>query len=268
MAKKKAARGSEDDVLRVFMALIGGALLLKALTDWEEASAYSIVAGSFFMAVALGLNSLVFPIFTAGFAVSDFFSRLFFRRSNKRRKGGKAVLDLTPLKADGNPRPVPTLKELASNAAAILEAESDLDDDPFIPGPQHSELDLLRQLYGHWRCDWFAVAVNAVTGWEIVAAGSPGESSVHRLLRDPFGRLVDVYGYVTMDDLRKRYEIDDLEIFEENDMNSAYDLQAEYLPDLAAAMLYLKVKPFVSMRAQVLEWVKYGPQDVGPKGRL
>jgi hypothetical protein len=155
---------------------------------------------------------------------------------------------------------VPTLKELADDAFAVLAAESDDRAQRFVDGVRRPDLDLLRELYGHCRCDWFAGALHVMTGWQIVAAGSPGSAPVHLLVRDSAGRLVDVYGYVTVADLRERYGVADLEIFEPGDMHSGHDLAVEHVPSVAASMLYLELEPFVSLRTEVLDWVTSLPE--------
>ena len=108
--------------------------------------------------------------------------------------------------------PLPSIDELGENAAIVLECDEDLLERPFERLPHHTALDLVVLMYAHDRCDWFAFVLREATGWPVVAAASPGEASAHRLNRDPQGRLVDAYGHVTLDDLRQRYGIGDLEI--------------------------------------------------------
>jgi hypothetical protein len=75
-------------------------------------------------------------------------------------------------------------------------------------------------------------------------------------VRDSEDRLVDVYGYVTVDDLRLRYGIDDLVVFENNDTKSRKDLSEDWIPEFVAAMLYLPDEPFVSLRSELMAWVQ------------
>lgn len=274
-AKKRTPAASDFDVLRVFMLFIGGVQLFNAARNWEDASIFQIVMGTYFLAMALGGETLILAVFKAGFAASDFFGALFAKvgwRSNTPPKQTKRrSTDNTPAFVPlASERPIPTLKELAEEAIIVLDADSDFYEEPFVRGPQHTDLDVIRELYGHCRCDWFAVALNVVKGWEIVAAGSPGQRSVHRLVRDPQGRLVDVYGYVTVEELQARYGISDLEIFDELDVESTYEVRDEYIPDFVAAMLYLPTEPFQSMRRELRIWVRYGgaSQTLGASAQM
>jgi hypothetical protein len=189
-------------------------------------------------------------------SIGNFFNKMFVEGRVDWAGDRKSDFDIATSGTGIAERKVPTLKDLAENAVLLLEAEEDFYDDPFVPGPEHSEIDILRQVYGHNHCDWFAVALNVVKDWEIVAVGSPGKPSVHRLVRDSEGRLVDVYGYVTVDDLRLRYGIDDLVVFENNDTKSRKDLNEDWIPEFVAAMLYLPYEPFASLRNELMAWVQ------------
>jgi hypothetical protein len=168
-------------------------------------------------------------------------------------------------------KPLPTLDELGEEAAEILECDSDLGSDllsePFVREPHHTPLDLIHELYAHDRCDWFAAALREVTGWPVIAVAAPGEASAHRLNRDPQGRLIDCHGYVTLDDLRRRYGIDDLDIAECAGVLKGYEPKAEHLPLVAVVMLHLPTEPFVSLRGQVEAWVRYGPDNGSMAGK-
>jgi len=70
--------------------------------------------------------------------------------------------------------------------------------------------------------------------------------------------LVDAYGHVTLEDLRWRYDIDDLEIVDHPEIDPDLAPSPSDLPCIAAAMLHLPTEPCVSMRDQIEAWVRYG----------
>jgi hypothetical protein len=154
--------------------------------------------------------------------------------------------------------PLPSLDELGEDAAIVLECDEDLLERPFERRPHHTALDLVIRMYAHDRCDWFAYVLREATGWPVVEAASPRKPSAHRLNRDPQGRLVDAYGHVTLDDLRQRYGIGDLEIVEDAVIRRDFAPDRRYLARLGCAMLYLPWEPFASMRGALEAWVRHG----------
>jgi hypothetical protein len=242
---------------RILAVLIGLMGLVTAVVDWRSFPVFTAVMGMFFLIAGVGGDE------GAGFldrCVNDVMRAIAkavgwcWRQVGKLT--GRKAEDATP--AWLGDEELPTLEVCGEQAASLLEADSDLVDEPFEREPHHTALDLLRQLYAHDRCDWFAVALREATGWPVVGAASPGEYPAHRLNRDPQGRLVDAYGHVTLDDLRWRYGIDDLEIVDHPEIAPDLAPSPSDLPCIAAAMLHLPTEPFVSMRDQIEAWVRYG----------
>lgn len=89
-------------------------------------------------------------------------------------------------------------------------------DDMEYPGESPSELtdaqvlQVIRQQYTSSDCGDFAVALTRRTGWPIVNFVSAGKGLIHSAVRHPTGRFVDVSGFVTLEELRRRYKARDL----------------------------------------------------------
>lgn len=242
---------------RILAVLIGLMGLVTAVVDWRSFPVFMAIMGMFFLIAGVGgdegagfLDRCVNDVMRAIAKAVVWCWRLVGKLT------GRKAEDTTP--GWLGDEELPTLEVCGEQAADLLDADSDLVDEPFERQPHHTALDLLRQLYAHDRCDWFAVALREATGWPVVGAASPGEYPAHRLNRDPQGRLVDAYGYVTLDDLRWRYDIDDLEIVDHPDIDPDLAPSPSDLPCIAAAMLHLPTEPFVSMRDQIEAWVRYG----------
>lgn len=257
--KSSSAIGMPFRILAVLIGLMG---LVTAVVDWRSFPVFTAIMGMFFLIAGLGGDE------GAGFldrCVNDVMRAIARALAWCWRLVGK----LTGRKAEDNTpawlgdEPLPSLEDCGEQAAIVLEADSDLVDHPFERKPHHTALDLLRQLYARDRCDWFAVALREATGWPLVAVGSPGEYPAHRLNRDPQGRLVDAYGHVTLEDLRRRYRIDDLEIVDHPKIHPGFEPSPRDLPCIAAAMLHLPTEPFVSIRGPLEAWVRYGHRFPG-----
>ena len=113
-------------------------------------------------------------------------------------------------------RPIPTLEELAEEANIVMESEFDDGPEVFERSPKNTALDLLRLQYAHCECRYFAFALRELTGWPIVLAVEPGGLLCHQLNRDAQGRLVDVTGFVTIEELPGRYRGIELEVRADN----------------------------------------------------
>lgn len=242
---------------RTVAVLIGLVSVASAVVNWRSFPIFTAVMGLFFLIAGFGgdeglgfLNRSVSGGVGAIVRAAVWCWRLVGKLT------GRKAEDNTP--AWLGDEPLPSLEASGENAAILLDADSDLVDHPFERMPHHTALDLLRQLYAHDRCDWFAVALRAATGWPLVAVGSPGEYPAHRLNRDPQGRLVDAYGHVTLDDLRRRYRIDDLEIVDHPEIHPDFEPRPCDLPWIAADMLHLPTEPFVSIRDPLEAWARYG----------
>lgn len=57
-------------------------------------------------------------------------------------------------------------------------------------------------------CGGLAIALHDATGWPIVAVGSHHGEALHYMARRPDGRLIDIEGAHTDDDVTLEYEID------------------------------------------------------------
>ena len=242
---------------RILAVLIGLMCLVTAVVDWRSFPIFMAIMGMFFLIAGVGgdegagfLDRCVNDVMRAIAKAVVWCWRLVGKLT------GRKAEDATP--AWLGDEALPSLEDYGEHAAILLDADSDLVDEPFEREPHHTALDLLRELYAHDRCDWFAAALREVTGWPVVGAASPGEYPAHRLNRDPQGRLVDAYGYVTLDDLRWRYGIYDLEIVDHPEIHPDLAPSPRDLPWMAAAMLHLPTEPFVSMRDRIEAWVRYG----------
>jgi len=155
-------------------------------------------------------------------------------------------------------RPIPTLEELAEDANIALECEFDYGPELFERSPQNTALDLLRLQYAHCECRYFAFALRELTGWPIVLAVEPGGLVCHQLNRDVQGRWVDVTGFVTLEELPRRYRGIELEVREGKTFDENDQPDDDKVAQVMAAMLYLPHEPFTSLSAQARLWVRHG----------
>lgn len=155
-------------------------------------------------------------------------------------------------------RPIPTLEELAEEANIVMESEFDYGPEVFERSPENTALDLLRLQYAHCECRYFAFALRELTGWPIVLAVEPGGLLCHQLNRDAQGRLVDVTGFVTLEELPGRYRGIELEVREGKTFDDNDKPEDDKVAQVMAAMLYLPHEPFTSLSAQASLWVRYG----------
>ena len=66
--------------------------------------------------------------------------------------------------------------------------------------------------YLHGDCDDFALVLHHITSWPVYSVLSPSRGPLHRLVMAPDGRLLDAAGWVSAEQLAKRYGADDLVI--------------------------------------------------------
>jgi hypothetical protein len=99
-----------------------------------------------------------------------------------------------------------TLQELAAD---VIYQVADLfeDDDAFEDFKSRPPLDQIRWRYRHSDCDDFAVVLAQITGLPIVVSSNPRLGPIHRRLQAPDGRLLDVHGWVTPEDLHHYYGV-------------------------------------------------------------
>jgi len=95
----------------------------------------------------------------------------------------------------------------------------------------------------HGECDAFAVALYRIFGWKLINVVTEN-GSVHRISKTSDGRLVDASGYVTKEQLQKRYRAKKCSFSKEGDESMALGLVEEYVPLAASAMLLLDIPPF------------------------
>ncbi|MGA1288979.1 MAG: hypothetical protein ACO3ZK_15880 [Rubrivivax sp.] len=241
--------------------MIGLAGVFAAVLDWRSFPVVTLVISVIFLVAGLGGDSGAQWIDRGQDRLIDALGGALAggRRLLAGTVGGIFKPSHPEWLGDG---PLPSLDELGEDAAIVLECDEDLLEQPFERRPYHTALDLVITVYGHDRCDWFAFVLREATGWPVVEAASPRKPSAHRLNRDPQGRLVDVYGHVTLDDLRQRYGIDDLEIVDNGVIRRSFAPDRTFLPRIGSVMLHLPWEPFVSMRGALEGWVRYGRRDL------
>lgn len=161
-------------------------------------------------------------------------------------------------------REVWTLEVLAEQANIVLECEYDYGPDAFERSPERSPLDLLRLLYAHCWSHQFASALHELTGWPVVTASNSAGRSIHHLNRHSEGKLIDVTGFVGLEELQSRYGIPDLVIFEDLGFKRDPKLDDDWMAEVMTAMLYLPHEPFLNMRPVIELWVRHG--RIGKEG--
>lgn len=144
-----------------------------------------------------------------------------------------------------------SLSELADEAAIILESEFDYGPNMFERDPSHTDMDLIYMLYRNCWCDYFSDAIYRLTKWPIVGVSSRSKGGIHRVNRAHDGQLVDVTGYVTLDNLQAGYGYSDLYLTE----NIARDKKVASYDDHDISMvtqvfLHLNYEPFTSLRSK------------------
>jgi hypothetical protein len=169
-------------------------------------------------------------------------------------------------------RNTPSLAELGEDA---LFAVSDLlDDDALDALSARSDIEKVRWRYAHADCDDFALALQVLSGgsWSIVSiTGSKGP--LHRAAQTPAGRLVDVHGYVDVDEVRQRYRTGKLSLRVVEETDSMIDDDAG-LRRVMAVMLHLPEPPFSepAFQRKVAQWLEAGvhfdASPVRPGARL
>jgi hypothetical protein len=139
-----------------------------------------------------------------------------------------------------------TIEQLAGSAAgAISDLMSDEDWEKF------DELSYVKQVqyrYLHADCDDVAIALNRITGWEVRSISSE-KGPLHRLVSDPDGRLVDITGWTSMEDIRIRYGAKKLLISDPGAPRvycSSILEEDEDFQEVANALLLIPVEPFQS----------------------
>lgn len=160
-------------------------------------------------------------------------------------------------------RDVIPLSELAEDA--MFSISNLFDDDDMVAIEASSDLDKVRLRYTSADCDDFALAMHALTGWPIVAVTSGRKGPLHRLVRVPDdaitdgGKFVDVMGFVTEAELRKRYKSKDLRFTDAGEGDSCLNEDGE-LARVVAVMAHLPEAPFVSpeFQAVVSTWLREG----------
>lgn len=150
---------------------------------------------------------------------------------------------------------LPTLQELGQEALASI---SDMYDDHELEQLEAmSDTELIRVRFAHADCDDFALAIHAITGWPIASVTSRSCGPLHRLNIAPDGTMVDVDGFVSMEDLKKRYKLKDLSIITDTGCDSLIDSDAE-LAMVMANLLHLPNEPLPSLRNLGREWLARG----------
>lgn len=148
-----------------------------------------------------------------------------------------------------------SLQELADDARYAI---SDLfDEDEFDDILEMPALEQVKLRYLRADCDDFAFALNVLTDWDVVSVSCASKGPLHRLNRDNEGRLVDISGFVSEEDLRKRYKIKKLLIQPASETMSMID-DDEQLKDVIAVIPHLPYEPFAGLSAQAEAFVATG----------
>lgn len=150
-----------------------------------------------------------------------------------------------------------TLSQVADEAALILEAEFEYGPEQFIRNSTHSDIYIINYLYLHCWCDYFSDALFRLTGWSIVGVHSKSGGSIHRLNITNDGKLVDVTGYVALDDLKVTYKCEDAYLKEDICRNKIVsNLSDAEISMVTEVFLHLKYKPFNMLNNKTKKWLE------------
>lgn len=162
-----------------------------------------------------------------------------------------------------------SLPELAKDAGFAV---SDLlDDDAWDLFEGLSDVEKVQWRYCHADCDDFALIVSEVTGWPVVGISAPSAGPLHRLVETPDGKFLDAKGWVTLDDLKKRYKKKALRVHRSaEECSSLLSDDSEFHP-LIAVLLQLPVSPYTedTFRSQLRTFAQAVGFDVAliPQGQ-
>jgi hypothetical protein len=159
----------------------------------------------------------------------------------------------------------PNLKDLADEAMSSLSI--DIDDDEFEKIDALSDLDKVRMRYKHADCDDFAFALNVLMGWPVLCVVSSSKGPIHRLVQIPLGvddfkaaAYVDVDGYVSKEDLCRRYKSKNLKFVDGAPFLSSTLDDDDSLRRVMSTFAYLPFAPFSDQkfRSALSDWIERG----------
>lgn len=100
---------------------------------------------------------------------------------------------------------VPELGRVASYADFMLSGDMGADEaEHFF---SYNDVGRVRYFYTSSNCDDFATAMHEIAGWPVVAIADNAKGPVHRLVQHLNGKFVDASGWVTFEELCKRYAL-------------------------------------------------------------
>jgi len=139
-----------------------------------------------------------------------------------------------------------SIDELAASAGYAI---SDLmGDDDWEKFDKLTSLEQVQYRYLHADCDDVAAILNRLTGWEIRAVNSV-QGPLHRLVSAPDGRLADITGWTTLENIAKLYGAHRLHISEPGSTNvyhqSMLDDDEDFL-EVINALLLIPEEPFTT----------------------
>lgn len=146
---------------------------------------------------------------------------------------------------------IEALAREADSAVSDLIGDDKWDDFVSLP-----PVERIQWRYCHADCDDFALVLHEITGYPIVGLSHPSKGPIHRLVEAPDGRFIDAKGYVSIDDLKRRYRLKSLQVYI-NAGGCATINSDDEIADIIRAMLHFPEDPFqgVEFRAQVATYV-------------
>jgi hypothetical protein len=159
-----------------------------------------------------------------------------------------------------------TIEQLASSAAgAISDLMSDEEWDNF---DDLSYVEQVQYRYLHADCDDVAIALNRITGWEIRSISSE-RGPLHRLVSAPDGRLADITGWTSMEEIRDRYGAKRILISEPGAPTvycSSILEEDEDFQEVANALFLIPAEPFQSqLKEEIVRFCRLTGLDVSSK---
>lgn len=164
----------------------------------------------------------------------------------------------------------PMIIALSEHAEEAMDSLSNLcdGDDDYDEIDALSDFEKVRMRYNHADCDDFAMMLHALMHWDIICVNSPTQGPIHRLVVTPEravqgiepGRYVDFDGYVSEDDLRKRYKTEDLTFYRGIEMLGPTIIDDVELKRAMSVLAHLPTAPFnePAFQSKLMDWLENG----------
>jgi hypothetical protein len=139
-------------------------------------------------------------------------------------------------------------------AASVEDSFSEQDLEAFLARPDHEQI---KHVYLHSDCDFFAVALLEIFDYKICGVTTE-HGPIHRLVQNESNQYIDASGFVTEEDLKKRYAAKQLNISKGGDESLAIGFSGdeEDIQLAAVSMLYLPWMPFTDNIDKILQYIK------------